>query len=231
MHDTLSSDHSCNHDFKTRVIADDRERRSGLLDILANSADINLSVERMKLGDYLFDDRLLFERKTLKDLIYSIIDGRIFSQATRLAASEYQGIFILEGTSSDIKDFKMRREAIQGALIQISVIMGIPVLRSASSAETVSLMISTARQLRNVADGTIQRHGSLPKGKKRRQLMILQGLPKIGKKRAKLLLDKFESVENVVNASYEDLMELDGIGVDIADGIRHVLCEEQAEYC
>lgn len=124
----------------------------------------------------------------------------------------------------------MRRESIQGALIYVSVILGIPVLRSTSPEETASLMISTARQVRNVAEGTVQRHGSSPKGKKRRQMFILQGLPKVGKKRAKQLIQKFESVENVVNASYEDLMEIDGIGKEIADGIRHVLCEEHAEY-
>jgi len=171
-----------------KIVADDREKKSGIPNILANYANIDLSVERMLLGDYLLDDRLLFERKSLKDLIHSIIDGRIFSQAARLAASEYQAIFILEGTSADIKNFKMKREAIQGALIQISVIMGIPVLRSTSKDETASLMISTARQVKNVADGTVQRHGYLPKGKKRRQMLILQGLPKIGKKRAKQLI-------------------------------------------
>ena len=184
----------------------------------------------MLLGDYPLDDRLLFERKSLKDLIHSIIDGRIFSQAARLAASEHQAIFILEGTSADIKNFKMKREAIQGALIQISVIMGIPVLRSTSKDETASLMISTARQVKNVADGTVQRHGYSPKGKKRRQMLILQGLPKIGKKRAKQLIQKFDSVENVVNATYEELMNLDGIGEEIADGIRNALSEKQAEY-
>lgn len=213
-----------------KVIADDRERKSGIPAILTDYADVECVVERLLLGDYLIGDTLLFERKTLKDLIHSIIDGRIFSQAARLAASEYQAIFILEGTSTDIRDFKMRREAVQGALIYVSVILGIPVLRSTSQEETASLMISTARQVRNVADGTVQRHGYSPKGKKRRQMLILQGLPKVGKKRAKQLIQKFESVENVVNASYEDLMEIEGFGENIADGIRHALCEEHAEY-
>lgn len=213
-----------------KIIADDRERPSGIPGILADFADVDLVVDRMLLGDYLLDGRLLFERKTLKDLIHSIIDGRVFSQAARLVDSEYQAIFILEGTSADIRDFKMKREAVQGALIYVSVILGIPVLRSTSPEETAFLMLATARQVRNVADGTIQRHGYSPKGKRRRQMFILQGLPKIGKKRAKQLIQKFESVENVVNATYEDLMEIDGIGQEIADGIRHALCEEHAVY-
>lgn len=213
-----------------KIIADDRERQSDIPQILSNFADIDLFTERMPLGDYLIDDRLLFERKTLRDLICSIVDGRIFSQAARLVDSEYQAIFILEGTSADIQGFKMKRESIQGALIYVSVILGIPVLRSTSCEETASLMVATARQVRNVADGTVQRHGYSPKGKKRRQMLILQGFPQVGRKRAKQLIQKFESIENVVNASYEDLMEIDGFGENIANGIRHTLCEEHAVY-
>lgn len=213
-----------------KIIADDRERASGIPALIANIADVDLSVERLLLGDYLLDDRLLFERKSLKDLIYSIIDGRVFSQAARLASSDYQGLFILEGTSADIKDFKMKRESIQGTLIYISVILGIPILRSTSTAETVSLMLQTARQVKNVADGTVHRHGASPKGKRRRQMLILQGLPKVGNQRAKQLIKKFETVENVVNATYEELMQLDGIGKNIADGIRYSLSEKHAEY-
>ncbi len=212
------------------VIADDRERQSGIPAILSDMPGVDLSVERMPLGDYLWGNRLLFERKTLKDLVLSIIDGRVFSQAARLASSEYEAVLILEGTSADIQDFNMKREAVQGALIHISVVLGIPVLRSQSSQETVSLMLQATRQVRRVADGTVQRHGGAPKGKHRRQMLILQGLPGIGKKRAKQLIEKFESVENVVNATYEELMELDGIGRNIADDIRHALSERLAVY-
>lgn len=218
-------------DKNIKVCIDDREMKCDVPGFLASFAAVDVSVSRLQLGDYLVNDNLLFERKSLKDLIYSIIDGRVFTQASRLAASDYQGIFILEGTSADIKDFKMKRESVQGALIWISVILGVPVLRSTCAEETASLIVSTARQVKNVAEGKIIRHGGkAPKGKKRQQLYILQGLPGIGEKRSEQLLHKFESVENVVNASYEELMELDGIGEKMADGIRHVLCEERAEY-
>ena len=212
------------------VIADDRERQSGIPSILSDVPEVDLIVERMPLGDYLWGNRLLFERKTLRDLILSIIDGRAFTQAARLASSEYESILILEGTSADIQGFNVKREAVQGALIHISVVLGIPVLRSQSSKETASLMLQVMRQVRRVADGTVQRHGASPKGKYRRQMLILQGLPGIGRKRAKQLIERFETVENVVNATYEELMELDGIGRSIADDIRHALSERSAVY-
>ena len=213
------------------IIVDDREMGCDVPGFLASYANVDVNVSRLPLGDYLVNDNLLFERKTLRDLVYSIIDGRVFSQAARLSASDYQGIFILEGTSADITDFKMKRKSIQGALIYISVILGIPVLRSTCVSETASLIFATARQVNNVAEGKVVRHGGrAPKGKKHRQLYLLQGLPGVGKKRAELLLQKFENVENVVNASYEELMEIDGVGKKMADSIRHVLSEEQAVY-
>ena len=212
------------------VVVDDRERQSGIPAILSDMPGVKMIVQRMSLGDYLLDNRLIFERKTLKDLIYSIIDGRIFSQAARLAYSDYLPIVILEGTSSDIQEFKMKREAMQGALIYISVILRIPVLRSTSPAETADLMLQTARQVQKAADGTVQRHGGAPKGKYRQQMLILQGLPGIGKKRAKQLIKRFKTVENVVNATYEELMDLDGIGKNIADDIRYTLSDKQVLY-
>jgi ERCC4-type nuclease len=213
-----------------RIVADDRERESGIPCILDGFPDVELAVSRLPLGDYLVDDKLLFERKTLQDLIHSIKDGRLFSQAARLAASDFQAIIILEGTSSDISGSKMRREAIQGALIHVSVVLGIPLLRSISPQETASLIVGTVRQVNNVANGMVTRHGTSPKGKRRRQLLILQGLPGIGKKRSKLLLEKFETIENVVEATYEELRAIDGIGDNIADEIRHVLSDRREKY-
>jgi ERCC4-type nuclease len=82
----------------------------------------------------------------------------------------------------------------------------------------------------NVADGLVQRHGASPKGKRRRQLLMLQALPGIGKKRARLLLDEFGSVGEMVNASYDKLRRIDGIGAKLADDIRHTLSEPSTRY-
>ena len=57
-----------------------------------------MEVERLTLGDYLVDNTFLFERKTLPDLAESIKQGRLFSQALRLAESKLSVALILEGT-------------------------------------------------------------------------------------------------------------------------------------
>ena len=70
------------------VVADDRETGSGVIEALAVKDDVSLTVTRLSLGDYRVDDELCVERKTLPDLAGSIADGRLFRQASRLAATQ-----------------------------------------------------------------------------------------------------------------------------------------------
>ena len=96
------------------ILIDDRERAGPVPDALVRTGIFDPRFERLTLGDYLVDGRFLFERKTLPDLVQSIKDGRLFSQALRLAESPLQSALILEGTGSDLDGSGMRWEAIQG---------------------------------------------------------------------------------------------------------------------
>ncbi len=209
----------------THIIADDRECKSEVIVSLMQIEDIELSVQRLSMGDYQIDNRLIVERKTLKDFIISIIDGRLFKQMIRLANSDSKSVLILEGTASDIAEYGMTREAIQGALITVSLILGIPVLRSKDPSETASLMVCIARQIESIARGGMQRQGYKPKNKRRRQLFILQGLPGVGPERAERLLSRFGSVEAAISANSSELQTVGGIGKSIADKIRCVVSE------
>ena len=206
-----------------KVVADDRERPSGIIDLLAFSEEVKLTVSRLTYGDYIIEDKFVCERKTLQDLAQSIIDQRVFKQVNRLLTTPENKLFIIEGTAKDLKKVHMKREALQGALIYINIICGIPILRSTGPEETVKLLIMTGKQLKNCAEGTVSRGGYRPKGKRKKQLLILQGLPEVGAKRAKILLDHFESVQAVITASQEQLEAVNGIGKSVATAIRHVL--------
>lgn len=212
------------------IIVDDRERSSGILDELRGHDTFLSEVRRLALGDFEIDGRLLFERKTLPDLVASIKDGRLFSQACRLANSDKLVAIILEGTARDLTDTKMRREAIQGALISLTLFLGIPLLRSRNQTETVQLMLFAARQGRAVTSGALPRKGRRYRSRQRVQIHILQGLPGVGPRRAALLLERFGSIEAVVQASLEALQSVDGIGPETADRIRWSVNDEDACY-
>lgn len=67
------------------VVVDDRESQGGVLRALSAMEGVQVVTSRLPVGDYLVDDKLLFERKTLTDLVHSIKDGRLFRQCLRLA--------------------------------------------------------------------------------------------------------------------------------------------------
>jgi ERCC4-type nuclease len=213
-----------------RVVADDREAGAGVVQALQVMEHVQVSIQRLVLGDYQVDEKLLFERKTLPDLVASIKEGRLFSQAVRLAQTRQRAALILEGTASDLAESGMRREAIQGALINVTLMLGLPILRSRDPQETAQLMLYAGRQVRAMISGSIPRKGARPKGKRQAQLFVLQGLPGIGPRRAAQLLDAFGSVQAVLSATAEDLANVPGIGQHTAEEIRWVVSEGKAEY-
>jgi len=93
------------------IIADDREQKSEVIRTLSEMENVKLEIQRISLGDYQVDNRVIVERKTLKDFALSIIDGRLFRQMIRLTNSALTGVLILEGTANDTADLGVTREA------------------------------------------------------------------------------------------------------------------------
>ncbi|MGB5833131.1 MAG: ERCC4 domain-containing protein [Thiohalocapsa sp.] len=212
------------------IIVDDRESSAAVADALRQDPRTTVRIQRLSVGDYLVDQALLFERKTLMDLTASIKDGRIFRQGLRLANASAQGILILEGRSHDLSQSRMRREAIQGALVTLSLGFGIPLLRSADPEETARLILLAARQGRTRARGALPRPGSRPRTKSRVQSHVLQGLPGVGPERAKRLIERFGTVEAVIAAPVSELAAVPGIGTGTATAIRWAVEEAPLAY-
>jgi ERCC4-type nuclease len=210
---------------KTVVIADDREQCTEVLQHLLARPDCEVIVRRLPLGDYQIGGRMLLERKRWTDLVASIVDGRLFHQACRLAASPLHAVLLLEGSEEDIAESRMTREAIQGALVTVSLILGIPVLRSRDAEESAKLMLYAGHQIGCVVSGAVTRPGYRPKSKRRIQLHILQGLPTVGPVRAARLLDAYGTVEAVIAADLENLTCVPGIGKGAAKKIRWAVSE------
>lgn len=219
-------------DRRTHVYVDDRERNSGVIEHLHARPDVDVTIHRLPVGDYLWDDYLLFERKTLVDLAQSIKEGRLFRQANRLADGAPHGVLILEGTARSLASSNMQRAAIQGALIHLALFMGLPILRAKGPAETARLMQYATNQYQSVRGGALPRRpsGKRPTGKRRVQLYLLQGLPGVGPQRAQQLIDTFGSVEAVLQADMDDLIAVNGIGSKTAETIRWAVEEPATRY-
>ncbi len=118
------------------IVADDREAAGGVLEELRRHPEIALEVRRLARGDYWVEDNFIVERKTLRDFAASVVDGRLFRQAAALAREGRRGVLMLEGRTETAAGLGVSREALQGALITISVSHGLAVLRSRDAAES-----------------------------------------------------------------------------------------------
>jgi DNA excision repair protein ERCC-4 len=213
---------------KVAVIADYREQHSATCKAFQALPQVDLVLKHLPVGDYIINNQIIFERKTLHDFCASIQDGRLFRQAERLLQCQLRAVIILENSSGDFSPSGMRREAIMGALISCTVIYGLPVIRSFSGQESARVMLHTAQQVSRTVQRAYPRKGHRPRGKRKIQLHILQGLPGVGPVRADRLLNIFKSVKRVMAASYEELAEIKGIGPVLAkkicDVIEHEVC-------
>jgi ERCC4-type nuclease len=220
----------CQERPQIRIVADDREAAGGVVGGLKERTDVTLEIRRLRCGDYLVEDDFVVERKTLRDFATSVVDGRLFRQASAMSRNGRRGILILEGTAATAGELGLSREALQGALITVGVFHGLAVLRSAHAAETVRLLTYLGDQAARVASDSAPRHGTRPKGKRARQLHILQSLPGIGPARAKRLLERYRTVEKIATIPANELAVIDGIGQATATKVRWALNEPPSDY-
>ena len=209
--------------FVKRIAIDDRERSSGVIEALSIHPDVELTVRRLQLGDYQVAGSLIVERKTLSDFAVSVVDGRLFTQASRLTrTNRARPCFILEGAKEDHPNLVISRSAMQGAIIALTLVFGLPLLRSTCPRETADLILYAADQLQRRNSTAPKRQGYHPKGLARQQSFLLQAIPEIGPAKAKLLLDAFGSPFGVASARVEDLRAVDGIGESASKKIYQV---------
>jgi len=202
---------------------DHREDRSGMGDLLAQQKHIQLIRSHLSVGDYIINEVVVAERKTGLDFVQSIVDGRLFRQASRMKSIFRSSVFIIEGNNLYRSGINIHPHAVKGALANLGLVWQIPVLFTDDPCDTVMTLMLIANQSMGVYNEFSYRPGRRPKQLRKRQLYILQGLPYVGNRLARYLLDHFGSVQAAMNASKEDLMRIPCLGQTKAKKIRQVL--------
>lgn len=60
--------------------------------------------DHLVVGDYVFYDRIAFEYKTASDMIGSIIDGRVFRQASNMRQYDYSAVVVVGSVAKEINN-------------------------------------------------------------------------------------------------------------------------------
>ncbi|MFZ0133627.1 MAG: ERCC4 domain-containing protein [Desulfobacterales bacterium] len=204
-----------------KAVVDYREHPSGIVELMTG-AHIDVQIGKVACGDFILDGILTVERKTARDFIVSIIDGRLFRQMANLKKNCDHPVLLIEGNPFQT-GLDMNRSAIRGALVNVQTVWKIPVVFSRSVEDSIDLMLTMAHQFEKVSTLMPMRAGYRPRRMSSRQLYVLQGFPGVGPHLAKRLLMHFGSVAAVLGASVEALQDARGIGRVRAQGIRKVL--------
>jgi len=201
---------------KPHIIVDDRETAIAKL--------LGARIKRVEVGDFIISDRIAVERKTAKDFVDSIIDGRLFEQISNLKKAYEKPILIIEGF--DLYSHRaVHPNAIRGALASLIVDWNVPVIFTRNREETAEFLRILAKREHEAGRApTIK----VPKGEtlKEKQEFLVSALPGINLTLARRLLKKFKSPLRVFTASLTQLTDVEGIGEKKAREIKRVLEEE-----
>lgn len=188
------------------IIADIHEKNSHVISELCKSSEIKVEIRSLKIADYIINN-IAIERKTISDFISSMINKRLIEQLRQM--KKYKDcLLILEGDLDEVLNENTNmNKAVKGFIVSISLNYKIPIIRTKDYLDTSNYLLTIAKQQSKSKTQTTL-HSRIPKTKTEQKSYILESFPNIGPVKAKKLLDKFNTISNVINAEEEELEEI-----------------------
>ncbi|UCH32779.1 MAG: hypothetical protein JSV05_05250 [Candidatus Bathyarchaeota archaeon] len=184
---------------KPKVVVDNREPKA----ILDEFKRLNIEIveKSLSIGDYIISERIAIERKTGQDFASSIIDGRLFEQLERLTNAYKAPILLIENLESGFQREGIRPASIYGAMAFVARNLQLPIVPTIN-AEGTALFAYRLAYREQIEDKNPLLVRKAPKSRELRekQLFLLEGLERTGRKVAKRLLDEFNSPMKVFRA-------------------------------
>ena len=207
-----------------RIIVDERERKSGIPDLL-KSIGLNVEMKTLLVGDYIVAPETIVERKSIRDLLSSIFDGRLFDQCTRLKENFEFPVLLMEGNVDEIEEIAENPLIFYGALSTVVIDFKIPIIPTPNATHTAKLLVSMCSR-KDSPKGPYLKKIRKSNDLEKQQLSSLCSFPGIGEKFAIRMLERFGSPINVLNASTSELAKIEGLGVARSKKIKKILESE-----
>jgi DNA excision repair protein ERCC-4 len=219
-----------------RIVVDERERNSNIPELLKNAGAV-IDFTQLEVGDYVVSSETAVERKTVRDLISSIYDGRLFLQCSDLIKHYQKPLLVVQGNIAELAeapedvedtDTKLHAERMPlayDALITVATEFRIPIIHTPSAEQTAQLLVTLVnRSLREgKATGPLLRKIKKENPIYIQQLSVLASLPGVGEKLAARMLKKFHTPIRALNASAAELATIPGFGLARAERVRKIL--------
>lgn len=200
-------------------------RETDLIKLLENLE--GLSVKQLQVADIWIGvdtegkGGLIIERKSIRDLEASILDGRYREQRGRILSycqeNKTQPMYILEGPLSS-NTGRLQKKAIMKFINRLIFHYQIPVAQTASVQETAELIqaleeqwkddptsLQRTTELVKVTDGIHVQKKANASDYKQFGISCLAQCPGVSVKMAETLIDTFGSLKGVMNASVKEI--------------------------
>ena len=216
----------------SKVIIDNRESK----DLVKELIKEKIEVERRQLdvADFIIQTKNLdgkiqtvgIERKTINDLLNSIIDKRLINQLIILKENFDIPLLIIEGEENiyALRDF--HPNSIRGIISTVAIDFQIPIIHTKNYRDTVKYLALISKRL----EKTRKPLSLVPKRKpltlQEQQLYFVESLPGIGPTIAKSVLKEFKTIKKLVNANEKELRKVEKIGKIKAKDLK-ILFEEE----
>ncbi|QIO21314.1 DEAD/DEAH box helicase [Haloarcula sp. JP-L23] len=210
------------------IVADQRELDSTIARDLSTRDGVETRLETLAVGDYVLSDRVVVERKTVADFMDTLTGGdrSMFEQVGDATRHYARPVVVVEG--EDLYGARnVHHKAINGALASLAVDFGASVMRTADETETADLLEVIAAREQDEGDREVSVHGEKQsKTLSEQQEYVVTSVAEVGPVTARNLLAHFGSVEAVMTAEHDDLLDVAGIGEVTATRIRDVVSGE-----
>ncbi len=214
----------------SRVVADEREKASGVPEELGR-LNVRVYYSMLRVADYVLSPEIAVERKSVRDLVSSVYDSRLFYQAARMSASYAKPYLLVEGDSKQVESLAKNTKAFYGAIANVTLAYGLRMLYTANPAETA---MAIAGLLAHARAKPLERMPleSPPKSKSlaQQQVYLVSSLPGVGRRLAERLLAKYGTPRRIMSLTAGELAMTQGIGWKRAERVKSTLDSKFARH-
>ena len=204
-----------------RIIVDERERKSGIPELL-KAVGMAVEMKTLPIGDYIVAPETIVERKSIKDLMASVFDGRLYDQCNRLKENFEHPIVLVEGNVDEIEEITDNPLVFYGAISRVTLEFKIPIIHTPSASHTAKLLVALCSK-KDGPTGPYLKKIKKSSNLETQQLSTLCSLPGIGEKFAVRMLEKFGTPLKVFSATTSELAKVEGLGESRAKKIKNML--------
>ncbi len=202
-----------------RIVCDHRER--AIIARLRQDPEVIVEETVLEFGDFEVAPGLYIERKAASDLCVSIVEGRATGQFERAAAAGVKLILLIEGDPFKLR--RLHRNALLGFLSYVTVLHGMSAAQVPDEDSTCWYVKRAASMARDGLGYELSMRGATPKTLGAQQLFLVEGLPSIGRVKARELLKARGTVRRVFTALPSEITAIPGFGDGTAESLARVM--------